>query len=167
MNWADNSSWGVPNPTVTYSEDNDNPHSGTASQKVSVQNVPPGTAVQLVQSLTVIPGQVYTLTAWLRGDAGMKVNLILQDSNAPYAYFADDGHAHWRLAAVYHQGTVNDTGSILLMFQAKQPGTFWVDDVQFTGSSGAQVSGGVPWPPYRFGTLRLWDSGISWTCSSR
>ncbi|MGB7760106.1 MAG: carbohydrate binding domain-containing protein, partial [Bryobacteraceae bacterium] len=163
-NWYDNSSWGVPNPTVTYSEDDDNPHSGTASQKVSVQNVPPGDAVQLVQSITVIPGLVYTLSAWLRGDAGMKVNLILQDTNTPYAYFA---YNSFTLTSVWQQftisGTVNDTGSILLMFQTKQPGTFWVDDVQFTGASGAQVTGGVPWPTARFGTLRLWDSGTSWT----
>ncbi len=164
VDWADNSSWGVPNPTVTYSQDTLDPHGGTSSQKVSVQNVPTGTAVQLVQPLTLIPGQVYTLTAWLRGDAGMKINLILQDSNAPYTYYADTTAT---LTDVWQQftaqGQVNDTGSILLMFQAAQTGTFWVDDVQFTNSSGAPVSGGVPWPPARFGTLRLWDSGTSWT----
>ena len=81
--WADNSSWGVPNPRVTYSQDTGNPHGGTSSQKVSVESVPAGTAVQLLQSLTVLPGQVYTFTAWLRGDSGMRVNLILQDANAP------------------------------------------------------------------------------------
>lgn len=164
VNWADNSSWGVPNPTVTYSGDTDNPHGGTSSQKVSVQNVPAGTAVQLVQSLTVIPGQVYKLTAWMRGDAGMNINLILQDSNAPYTYY---GQTTAMLTGAWQQfttqGLVNDTGSILLMFQASQAGTYWVDDVQFTDSSGAPVSGGVPWPPDRFGTLRLWDSGTSWT----
>jgi len=30
-------------------------------------------------------------------------------------------------------------------------------------ASGAPVSGGVPWPAAKFGTLRLWDSGTSWT----
>ncbi len=164
VDWDDNSSWGVPNPTVTYSEDTDNPHSGTSSQKVSVQNVPPGDAVQLVQSLTVIPGQPYTVTAWLRGDAGMKVNLVLQDANTPYTYYARTAIT---LTSAWQQfttsGKVNDTGSILLMFQAAQPGTFWVDDVQFTDSTGAPISGGVPWPTAKFGTLRLWDTGTSWT----
>jgi hypothetical protein len=149
---------------VTYSQDTNNPHGGTSSQKVSVQSVPAGTEVQLVQSLTVIPGQVYTLTAWLRGDAGMRVNLILEDAIAPYTYYADTPAT---LTGVWQQfttqGQVNDTGSILLMFQAPQAGTFWVDDVQFTNSSGAPVSGGVPWPTARFGTLRLWDSGTAWT----
>jgi len=163
-NWYDNSSWGVPNPTVTYSEDTDNPHSGTSSQKVSVRTVPPNTLVQLVQSLTVIPGQTYTFSAWLRGDAGMKVNLVLQDNNTPYNYYAN---TQATLTSVWRQfttqGTVDDTGSILLMFQAPQAGTFWVDDVQFTDASGAPVSGGVPWPAAKFGTLRLWDSGTSWT----
>lgn len=165
VNWYDNSSWGVPNPTVTYSEDDNNPHGGEACQKVSVQKMPPGDAVQLAQSITVIPGQTYTLTAWLRGDAGMKVNLILQDANTPYTHYG--GQTQATLTSAWQQfaisGQVNDTGSILLMFQATQTGTFWVDDVQFTDSSGAPVTGGVPWPIARFGTLRLWDSGTSWT----
>jgi hypothetical protein len=164
VNWTDNSSWGVPNPTVTYSEDTGNPHSGTSSQKVSVGNVPPGAAVQLIQSLTVIPGQVYTFSAWLRGDAGMQVNLILQEGPAPYTYYAQTAAT---LTGAWQQfttrGQVNDTGSVLLMFRATQAGNFWVDDVQFTDPAGAPVSGGVPWPPDRFGTLRLWDSGTSWT----
>ena len=164
VNWYDNSSWGVPNPTVTYSEDDSNPHSGIASQKVSVQNVPAGDAVQLVQSITVIPGQVYTFTAWLRGDPGMRVNLVLQNTNTPYNYYASTLAT---LTGAWQQftisGQVNDTGSILLMLQAAQAGTFWVDDVQFTDASGAPVSGGVPWPTARFGTLRLWDTGTAWT----
>jgi hypothetical protein len=164
VNWTDNSSWGVPNPTVTYSQDTANPHGGTASQKVSVQTVPAGTDVQLVQTLTVIPGQVYTFTAWLRGDAGMTVNMVLQNSNSPYNYYADMTVAltgTWQQVAV--QGQVNDTGTVLLMFQAARAGTFWVDDVQFTDPAGAPVAGGVPWPAAGFGTLRLWDSGTSWT----
>jgi hypothetical protein len=149
---------------VTYSQDSSNPHGGTASQKVSVQDVPPGTDVQLVQSLTLIPGQVYTLKAWMRGDPGVMVNLILQNAGSPYNYYADTTATltgTWQQFTA--QGQVNDTGSILLMFQAGQVGTFWVDDVQFTDATGALVSGGVPWPTARFGTLRLWDSGTAWT----
>ena len=164
-NWYDNSSWGIPNPTVTYSEDDSNPHSGAASQKVSVQSMPPGDAVQLAQSLTVIPGQTYTLSGWLRGDSGMKVNLVMQDANPPYTHYGGQTQAvltgTWQHFTI--SGQVNDTGSILLMFQATQAGTFWVDDVQFTDASGAPVTGGVPWPTARFGTLRLWDTGTSWT----
>jgi len=130
-----------------------------------VQAVPPGDAVQLAESMTVIPGQTYTLSAWLRGDTGMTVNLILQDANSPYTHYG--GQTQAALTSTWQQfsvsGQVNDTGSILLMFQATQPGTFWVDDVQFTDSTGAPVTGGVPWPAARFGTLRLWDSGTSWT----
>jgi hypothetical protein len=164
VNWYDNSSWGVPNPTVTYSQDTTNPHSGTSSQKVSVQTMPTGTDVQLAQSLTLIPGQVYTFSAWLRGDTGMKVNLILQNANAPYNYYANTSATltgAWQQFTT--QGTVNDTGSIVLMLQAPQAGTFWVDDVAFTDPTGAPVSGGVPWPTTRFGTLRLWDTGTAWT----
>ncbi|MFN7998747.1 MAG: carbohydrate binding domain-containing protein [Bryobacteraceae bacterium] len=163
VNWTDNSSWGIPNPTVRYSEDTVNPHGGTSSQKVTVQNVPSGAAVQLVQTLAVIPGQVYTFTAWLRGSAGMQVNLVLQNNVEPYNYYAKTPATltgSWQQFTA--RGQVNDSGSVLLMFYAYQAGTFWVDDVQFTNSSGAPVSGGVPWPEARFGTLRLWDSGTTW-----
>jgi len=164
VEWTDNSSWGVPNPTVVYSEDTSSPHSGASCQKVSVQTVPPNTAVQLTQSITVIPGPVYTFSAWLRGDAGTRVNMILQNANSPYNYYAETTAS---LTGAWQQftarGQVNDTGSVLLMFQASQPGTFSVDDVQFTDPSGAPVTGGVPWPTTRFGTLRLWDTGTSWT----
>lgn len=164
VNWADNSNWGVPNPTVAYSEDTSNPHGGVSCQKVSVQVLPPGTAVQLTQPISVIPGSVYTFTAWLRGDAGMRVNLILQGPGPAYTYYADTAATltgAWQPFTA--QGQVNDSGSILLMLQATQAGTFWVDDVQLTNAAGAPVSGGVPWPTARFGTLRLWDSGTSWT----
>lgn len=163
VNWSDNSSWGVPNPAVTYSEDTENPHGGTASQKVAVEQVPSGTAVQLVQPLTVVPGKRYAFSAWLRGDAGMQVNLILQDSNPPYtdyAYMAATLTGAWQRFAA--RGRVMDAGSVLLMVQAVRPGTFWVDDATFTNASGAPVSGGVPWPSAPFGTLRLWDAGTSW-----
>jgi uncharacterized protein (TIGR03437 family) len=162
--WGDNSSWGNPNPTVKYSRETDNPHGGTSSQKVSVQTVPPGDAVQLAQSMTVIPGETCTLTAWMRGDPGMKVNLALQNANSPYNHYAETAATltgDWQQFSAH--GQVNDTGDLLLMFQAPGPGTFWVDDVSFTDSSGNPVSGGVPWPQATFGTLRLWDSGTSWT----
>jgi uncharacterized protein (TIGR03437 family) len=159
--WTDNSSWA--NVTVAYSEDTDNPHGGTSAQMVDVEAVGSG-AVQLIQTLAVLPGQTYTFTAWLRGDAGMTVNMILQDSNSPYAYW---GMTPAVLSPTWQQfsvtGQVNDTGVVLLMFQAGAPGTFSVDDVTFTGPGGQPVSGGIPWPVGRFGTLRLWDSNTSWT----
>ena len=159
-NWSDNSSWA--DVTVTYAADYSNPHGGSSDQKVSVQAVRSG-AVQLVQGIKVMPGQTYTFRAWLRGDPGMTVNLILQQSASPYTHYA---HTQARLTRDWQSfaasGQVNDTGSILLMFQATGPGNFFVDDASLTGPDGKPVSGGVPWPPVRFGTLRLWDSGTTW-----
>ena len=161
QNWYDNSSWA--NVQVVYSEDTNSPHSGTASQGVNVQSVTTG-AVQLVQEITVIPGQNYTMTAWLRGQAGATVNLVLQDANTPYTYY---GYTSATLTTSWQQfsvsGVVGDTGQVLLMFQATVPEVFSVDDVTFTGPTGQPVSGGVPWPTKPFGTLRLWDSLTAWT----
>lgn len=161
VNWNDNSTWA--DVTVTYSEDTGNPHSGTAAQMVDVQAVTSG-AVQLVQPLTVIPGATYTFGVWLRGQPGMTVNVILQNQNAPYTYYSLTPATlttDWQQFST--TGQINDTGEVLLMVQATAPGTFSVDDASFTDANGQPVSGGVPWPAARFGTLRLWDSGTTWT----
>ena len=159
--WADNSSWA--NVTVTYSADTNNPHSGTAAQMVDVGAVQSG-AVQLVQPIVVIPGATYSFRVWLRGQPGMSVNVILQNQNSPYNYYAETPAAltaNWQQFTV--TGQIDDTGQILLMVQSTTPQTFSVDDATFTDSNGVPVAGGVPWPSARFGTLRLWDSGTAWT----
>lgn len=161
IGWNDNSSWA--NVTVVYSEDTSNPHGGTAAQTVDVEAVESG-AVQLVQPITVIPGARYTMSVWLRGQAGMTVNVILQNQNSPYNYYALTPAlltSNWQQFSA--SGQINDTGAVLLMIQATTPGTFSVDDVSFTDANGQPVAGGVPWPVARFGTLRLWDSDTSWT----
>ena len=161
VNWNDNSSWA--DVTVTYSADTQNPHSGAAAQMVNVQAVRSG-AVQLVQSVSVIPGATYVFSVWLRGQAGGSVNVVLQDQNSPYTYYASTTAqltANWQQFTA--SGQINDTGAVLLMVQATSPVVFSVDDATFTDANGLPVSGGVPWPSARFGTLRLWDSGTSWT----
>ena len=163
--WYDNSSWA--NVNVTYSEDTSDPHSGGADQVVNVQGVTSG-AVQLVQALTVVPGQKYTMAAWVRGGSGGgsggNVNMLIQNQNPPYNHYAYQTVAltgSWQQVTI--AGTIGDTGQVLLMFQGTQPVVFAVDDVTFTGPDGKPVSGGVPWPTEPVGTLRLWDSTTAWT----
>ncbi len=161
VHWTDNSSWA--SPTVTYSQDAVNPHGGTAAQKIYVRS--PGTgAVQFAQPVTVIPERSYTFSAWLRGDPGLRVDVILRQQGSPYAAYAQTTvplTANWQQVTV--SGVVHDTGDVYLMFHASYAGTFWVDDVAFTDVSGNPVSGGVPWPQFPFGQLRLWDSETAWT----
>jgi hypothetical protein len=161
IHWVDNSAWA--NPTVVYSQDSVNPHGGTAAQKVSVRS--PGTgAVQFAQPVTVIPERSYTFTAWLRGDPGMRITMILRQAAAPYTAYAQTSAvltANWQRFTI--SGVVHDTGDVYLMFYAAYTGTFWVDDVTFTDDAGNPVSGGVPWPQAPFGQLRLWDSETAWT----
>jgi hypothetical protein len=161
LNWIDNSDWA--DVTVTYSQDNNHPHSGSAAQMVNVQSVVSG-AVQLVQPVVVIPKLNYTMTAWLRGQPGATVNVVIRNANSPYNSY---GQAQVTLTSNWQQvtvkGKVQDNGQVYLMFQALQPVVFSVDDVTFAGPDGKPVSGGVPWPSEQFGTLRLWDAGTAWT----
>jgi uncharacterized protein (TIGR03437 family) len=164
VDWYDNSSWA--NPTVTYSQDTDNPHGGASAQKIDV--ISPGSvsgaAVQFAQQVAVIPEQTYTFTAWVRGTPGMEIHQIIRQQPQPYANYASRTvrlTADWQQISV--SGVVHDNGDVLLMFHTNSSGTFWVDDVSFTDESGKPVSGGVPWPQAPIGTLRLWDSGTAWT----
>ncbi len=105
VNWTDNSSWGVPNPTVTYSEDAGNPHGGTASQKVSVQNSALRRRRAIGTALTVIPGQVYTLHRLVEGrrrNEGQPGPPGHQ--RAVHLLRLHAGHALRRLAAVHGPG---------------------------------------------------------------
>jgi hypothetical protein len=158
--WIDNSSWA--DVTVAYSEDTNHPQSDVSAQKVDVQAVRSG-AVQLAQPVTVIPGKSYTMTAWRRGQPGESVNLILQQAVVPYTYY---GLTTAQLTSDWQQfsvsGLVNDS-QLLPMIQVTFAGTFSVDDVSFLDTNGLPVVGGVPWPAARFGTLRLWDAGTTWT----
>ena len=169
VNWSDNSSWA--NPTVTYSMDTTNPHSGAACQKIAVQSIGSG-AIQFTQQVTVIPEQTYTLSAWVRGDPGMMIHMLIREAGGTYASYTPGGYPNFTLTADWQKITVTGlvhnsdgtpAGDVLLMFHTSSTGTFFVDDVTFTDASGNPVSGGVPWPSAQFGTLRLWDSDTSWT----
>ncbi len=159
--WQDNSAWA--NVQVSYFRDTSSPHSSGASQGVKVLSVVSG-AVQLVQPILVVPGQQYTMKAWLRGSVGFTVNLILQSSNPPYSVYGSSAAtltSAWQLFSV--SCSIGSTTQLALIFQATAAGTFSVDDVTFTAPKGTSVFAGVPWPTTPFGTLRLWGVGTEWS----
>jgi hypothetical protein len=86
--WQDNSSWA--NVAVRYSQETNNPHSGTSCQKISVTSVTSG-QVQLVQSFPVVGGSLYTASFWVRGEAGTQVIVEVQQVASPYAAYLDGG----------------------------------------------------------------------------
>ena len=149
--------------TVAFSQDTNNPHSGVSSQKISVSSVN-SSNVQLFQLLSLLPGATYTMTAWLRGDPGTKVQMILYEgsSNTSRASAGVSLTSNWKQVSI--TGQVNGTGLVNAIVQVQSPGTVWVDDVSVTDASGQPVSGGAPWPAVGFGTLRLWygAQGTTW-----
>lgn len=161
-NWIDNSSWA--NVAVTYSQDVNNPHHGKSAQQISVQSVTSG-QVQLTQPTYVIPGVTYTMTAWVRGQAGLNAYMQINNQDSPYNNYASTPlstlTSQWQQFSV--TGQVNDSGKIQLMFVVAGPGTLSIDDVTFTTSTGSLFTGGGQWPQKPFGTLRLWDSDTTWS----
>ena len=124
--WSDNSQWA--NPTVQYSEETTNPHSGSACQKVVATSVGAG-RVQFIQSFQLQAGNLYTASAWLRGTPGVQASLLIQQAASPYATYVQNSIA---LTADWQQitasGYVGTTESAYLMVSLSVPGTLWADD---------------------------------------
>ena len=159
--WSDNSEWA--DVGVTYAQDPTGGHGGGSAQKISVRSIVTG-QVQMVQPVTVVTGQSYTYSVWLRGQPGVAMNMSIRNQNVPYnayAYKTITLTSAWQRHTV--TGQVNDNGQALLLVGLNSTGDAWVDDATFTTASGAAVANGVPWPQQPFGTLRLWDSDVTWS----
>lgn len=159
--WEDNSAWA--DVDIDYHPDSTRVPTGGAAQAVEIKAVRSGRQ-QLMQRIAVLPGQDYVLTASLRGTPGLPVEMFIQNSEAPYNTIAArriaDLGPGWRTYSL--RGGAGEKGLINLTFAADTPGTYAVADVHLTTVDGKPAPAGVKFPPARFGTLRLWDSGTSW-----
>ncbi len=159
--WVDNSEWAT--VKVAYSADTTSPRSGKSAQKVQAIEIAPDSAVQLAQPIDLIPNRSYTFSVWLKGDPGATVNLVVQNGEKPYQYYAFTPvtlTSTW--TKVSTTADVAGTGTSLVMIQAKTPVTFWADDAQVLDANNQAANGASPFPTVPFGTLRLWDSGVLW-----
>jgi len=159
--WEDNSAWA--DVTVDYHADSTPVPGGSGAQAVDIKAIRSGRQ-QFEQSVAVLPGQDYVLTAKLRGTPGLPVEMYVQNSQPPYQgygsqWISDLGPA-WKTYTV--TSGVGATGHVNLTFASDQPGSYSVADVQFTTTDGKPVPAGVRFPPPGFGTLRLWDSDTTW-----
>lgn len=167
-NWQHNNSNALTaGVTAVFSRDTTNPHSGTSSQKIEIRSGASGASTQLVQSVALVAGATYTVSAWFRGDSSVSVRLSLfqgEGGTNLYAQTSVPLTPNWRQASVSGQVLAGDAGISSLRISMSSPGSVWVDDVSVTDAAGQPVSGGVPWPAAGFGTLRIWqEPRTAWT----
>ncbi len=159
--WIDNSLWADVN--VVYSIDTAKWAGGATAQVVDVQAVNSG-EVQFMQPLSVLPGQTYTATAWVKGTPGMSLQMLMGNQLPPYNTYASADLS--TIGPVWQKftmtGAVGDQGYTTVMFAAAGSGRFEVGDVTFTLANGQPAAGGSPWPVVPFGALRLWDANTTW-----
>jgi hypothetical protein len=133
--WSENSAWA--NPTVQYSEETNNPHSGLACQKGGrdQRGHRPG-AVH--SAIPLQAGNIYTASVWLRGTPGLQASLVIQQANSPYATYIQSSLA---LTADWQQLTA--TGYITTTEPRVSddrhqpvPGTVWADDFALSFAPG-------------------------------
>ncbi len=159
--WEDNSAWA--DVEVDYSGDPGLLPGGGQAQTVVVKAVRTGRQ-QLWQRVALRPGQNYVFTAAVRAAPGAHVEMLFQNTNAPYEAFVaralDGFDGQWHDYSI--TGPVGATGRIGLMFASDRPGRYSVGNVRLTTIDGKAAPSGISQPPAVFGTLRLWDSGTTW-----
>lgn len=124
--WTDNSAWG--DVTVDYQQDTSGPHGGTSCQKVAIKAIKSG-GFQMLETVPMTTGHLYTPGVWLRGIPGTRVNLWFALSGPPYSIL-EDVPAYltntWQFISVPAHAT--QTASVSFMVEADKPTTFYVDD---------------------------------------
>jgi uncharacterized protein (TIGR03437 family) len=135
--WSDNSSWA--NPTIQYAQETSNCHGGASCQKIDVVSVGTG-RMQFVQTYQQQAGNIYTVSAWVRGTPGVQASIAIQQAGAPYATILSGsitlGDGWQQVTAL---GYITTTESVYLMVGMSTPGTVWVDDFSATFRPGTSA----------------------------
>ncbi|MGL4232148.1 MAG: PA14 domain-containing protein [Casimicrobium sp.] len=156
--WQDNSDWA--DVTIEYNEERANVRSGSSAQKIDVKAVRSG-GYQIVRNLRLPKNRSYTASVWLRGTPGAEVELALAQGGEPYAtYGAKRVTLTDTWQQVTTQGRVETGDNTALMIRGNTALTVWVDDVSVVDEAGNALV--ARFPDVNFGTLRLWDAGVTW-----
>ena len=176
--------WGQPLPSAACAAAA--PHGGARGQRVTVAALPEKCGVVFRQPVTFLGGHTYRGRVWLRSPDRVRVQVLMRRSGPHYepcAARAVEAGPEWRevaLAGGFGEGDV--PGFFGVAFQT--PGTLEIDDASLTDISAEALALPVPthaverafygihinklgshnvWPALGQGTLRLWDTGTTWS----
>ncbi len=183
--------WGTVYPTVSYSKETSQIHSGSAAQKITVSDLGSG-GTMLTQNYDFPAGEVFEGSIWIRSDSTMKISFMFQERvpyyYSPVAYVTDVGPT-WQKITVkggYRRSTSSNQTIILGRFviQPLSNGTLYVDEATFdnitqiTWNNPVSDTSVVPstyfgmhvnklgvhqtYPAVNFGMMRLWNTGTEW-----
>jgi hypothetical protein len=141
--WSDNTCWDTARPQISYALDAASPHGGAQSQRVTLLS---GSRAQFAQYLPAAArGNLYRVTVWLRAQADMDVTLGLRQAGAPYSGYGSKLAVLSTGWQAFEFEGIASADSMVLLIIAKQPGTFWIDDVVV--SDAGAVASTLPSPP--------------------
>lgn len=178
-------------PSVLYSKETGNVHSGAAAQKIVVNNLGDG-ATLLIQPYDFPAGKIYEGSVWLRADDTMKIVFMFQERVPDYyvpAVIVKDVHPGWQQLIIrggYSRNVINDQTLVQGRFviQPLEPGTLYIDDASLRDITDSVLNGPVAntsevpdsyfgmhinklgvhqtYPPTSPGMIRLWNTGTEW-----
>ena len=127
---------------ATFTQDNSNPHSGTYSGKVSINNST-GNDLDISfeqKAITFKKDSLYTVRFAARSDSTQYIHINVQDENDPWTWYGG-GYVlvthEWNDCAFHVKAPEDNTGHTKIGFHiGENTGTFWFDDISLTGTNG-------------------------------
>jgi len=183
--WGDNSSWAP--VKVAYAADTATPQAGQRAWKIECTSFKGG-AVQFAQyGIPLDKGAVYRISLWMKGKVDSPVELLLRKGPAPYTTYTSHLFTVNEKWTQYSFDSVceESDAEALLIIRFGAVGTLFIDDVScrrvgtekgmfrlqppaktiphtYFGLHLHLNNKDLPWPPVKFGSLRLWDAHVSW-----
>lgn len=176
--------WGDPKPDFACAASE--PHGGARGQRVTVTALPEKSGFVYRQPVTFLGGHTYRGRLWLRSPDRARVQVLMRRAGPHYepcAARALEAGPEWRevtLSGGFGEGDV--PGFFGVAFQSA--GTLEIDDASLTDISSEVQSQPTPtntmdrafyglhinklgshnvWPALGQGSLRLWDTGTTWS----
>ncbi len=111
--WGDNS---IGTVGVNYGAENAIKHDVFGySQRIEVNSIGQGGAVQFYQNVPFTQGHYYQASVWLRSSITMTVNICFRLNGPPYTYFTDESTDNFHVTPVTVQPSGSNFGSHAIM----------------------------------------------------
>ena len=175
---------GLPAPSVIYSRDTSNVHSGTSAQKIVLTGLTSSTTYIFDQTYAFKAAHTYKASIWLRSSNSVVVNLLTVAASTGEKATSKTikTNSSWQQVVVVGGFSGNFSASFEINFQTN--GTLWLDDASLKDVTDSILNLPVHndtmkipdrlfgihinkiqdsvWPKLNQGLLRLWDSGTKW-----
>jgi hypothetical protein len=129
MQWY-GSNWG--NAKCRWLKDADYPHSGKAALMIACDEITTGgiSFYQPGARIPLVPGQTYTLSAWMRSDFDIEAQIAISGAGADLAASVKTVRRWQKYTMTGTYTGLTSSGFIIFYYASKRPGNLVIDDIK-------------------------------------